>query len=184
MKKYIKKTEELELLKKREANNEIKIWYLDESGFSLSSYVPYAWQRIGTEIEVPSGKSKRLNVLGFITRNNELISYTFEGNITKKTVLCCIDDFSNQITGKNVIVMDNASIHGITDDEKSKLYEKGVEIFELPTYSPKLNIAEILWRFIKYKWIEFADYSSYTTLKKSVENILSEVGRKYIINFA
>lgn len=32
--------------------------------------------------------------------------------------------------------------------------KKEVDIFYLPKYSPELNIIEILWRFIKYEWIE------------------------------
>jgi len=35
------------------------------AGFDLQPSVPYAWQPIGTTIEVPSEKSQRLNVLGF-----------------------------------------------------------------------------------------------------------------------
>ncbi|WP_445305668.1 transposase [Microcoleus sp. herbarium2] len=27
-------------------------------------------------------------------------------------------------------------------------------LFELPSYSSELNLIEILWRFIKYEWIE------------------------------
>lgn len=181
---YKKKTKELDLLKEKAKNKEIKLWYLDESGFSLTSYVPYAWQRIGTEIEVLTSKSKRINVVGFINRDNEIISNIFECNIDKDVVLCCIDDFANRISGKNVIVMDNASVHAISDKKKLELFEKGVEIFELPTYSPQLNIAEILWRFIKYRWLEFTAYRSYKTLKESLEMILSKVGDEYKINFA
>lgn len=95
-----KKTKELENLKKQEENNEIKIWYLDESGFSLSSYTPYAWQRLGEYIKVFTSKSKRINVVSFITKDNDCISNIFEGNVTKETILSCIDDLSSKITGK------------------------------------------------------------------------------------
>ncbi len=47
---------------------EIDLFYFDESGFTLEPCVPYAWQPIGETIEVPSSKSKRLNVLGFMDR--------------------------------------------------------------------------------------------------------------------
>ncbi|MHC5726678.1 MAG: transposase [Nostoc sp.] len=30
----------------------------------------------------------------------------------------------------------------------------GITIFELPCYSPELNLIEILWWFLKYKWID------------------------------
>jgi transposase len=61
--------------------------------------------------------------------------------------------------------------------------EKGLEIFFLPNYSPHLNIREILWRFIKYKWLESEDYESYSTLVEAVEKIINNFGTEYTINF-
>lgn len=37
--------------------------------------------------------------------------------------------------------------------------QQKLEIFWLPTYSPQLNSIEILWRFMKYEWIEIEAYS-------------------------
>lgn len=56
-------------------------------------------------------------------------------------------------------------------------------IFPLPTYSPELNLIEILWRFIKYEWIEFDAYKSWEHLVEYVENVIKNFGEKYIINF-
>lgn len=81
-------------------------------------------------------------------------------------------------------MIDNASVHNIPKEKRLELSKKGIEIFELPTYSPELNKAEILWRFIKYKWLDFSCYESYSTLKESLIDILSNIGQKYIINFA
>jgi len=36
--------------------------------------------------------------------------------------------------------------------------EKDFYIFNLPTYSPHLNIIEILWRRMKYEWLKPEDY--------------------------
>jgi transposase len=41
---------------------------------------------------------------------------------------------------------------------------------------PELNLIEILWRFIKYEWIEIDAYSSWQTFVASVENILKTLG--------
>ncbi|MBC6474874.1 MAG: transposase [Hormoscilla sp. GM102CHS1] len=38
--------------------------------------------------------------------------------------------------------------------------KKRVNNFYLPTYSPQLNIIEILWRFIKYSWLNTDAYES------------------------
>ena len=54
----------------------------------------------------------------------------------------------------------------------------------LATNILELNIIEILWRFIKYSWLDFDAYSSWESLVEAVENILRNVGKKYVINFA
>ena len=61
--------------------------------------------------------------------------------------------------------------------------ERGLTIFELPAYSPELNLIEILWRFMKYEWIEINAYSSWQSLVLSVEKIIGEFGENYAINF-
>ena len=84
------------------------------------------------------------------------------------------------------IVVERASIHTshaiFEKIEEGK--ERGLTILELPTYSPKLNLIEIFWRFIKYQWLEIDAYSSWQSLVSSVERILKEFGDNYVINFA
>ncbi|OQY56832.1 MAG: IS630 family transposase [Candidatus Parabeggiatoa sp. nov. 2] len=45
---------EIEELLAIACDEEIELWFFDESGFYLQPSVPYAWQPIGTTIEVPS----------------------------------------------------------------------------------------------------------------------------------
>ncbi|MGB5634442.1 MAG: IS630 family transposase [Waterburya sp.] len=183
---YHRKVEELEKLKQQEKMGKIEIRYVDETGFCLIPYIPYAWQDSQGKIEVESRKSKRLNVLGFLTRQNELEVYTFQCSINSDVIIACIDKFCEQITRKTVLIMDNSSIHqnSCLWDKEEEWASKGLEIFFLPTYSPQLNIIEIFWRFIKYQWLEINAYQSYSTLVKAVEDILINFGTKYTINFA
>ena len=182
----LEKAEVLEKLKEREQKGEIDLRYLDEVGFSLIPCVPYCWQEIGEQVSIKSERSKRLNVLGFFNRENELESYIFEGSITSNVVVACIDDFCNNIQKETVLVMERASIHdcAVVREREEEWKQKGLTIFWLLTYSPQLNIIEIFWRFIKYSWLEFDAYSSWESLVEAVENILRNVGKKYVINFA
>ena len=68
-------------------------------------------------------------------------------------------------------------------DKQAEWKEKKLTIFFLPTYSPQLNIIEILWRFIKYSWLKPDAYISWHSLVNAVENIFRDFGDKYIINF-
>lgn len=182
---YETKRQQLDVLKCQDAQGEVDLRYLDESGFCLVPYLPYAWQVLGETLGVPSQRSKRLNVLGLMNRNNDLTPYVFEKSITSEVVIACIDDFSRTCHQRTVIAMDQASIHR-SDAIQEKIDEwnaKNIEIFWLPPYSPQLNLIEILWRFMKYEWIEFEAYESWDALVKYVEKVLKEFGEDYVINF-
>jgi transposase len=183
---YKAKTEELAELKKRDRAGEIDLRYVDETGFCLEPYVPYAWQEKGEQIMVDSQISKRLNAFGIMNRRQELEVFLFEGTINSDVVIACIDRFSDLIKIETVLVIDNASIHTSNAflAKQSEWEEKGLTIFFLPTYSPELNIIEILWRFIKYQWIEIDAYKSWSSLVHAVENIFIKFGSEYTINFA
>ena|GEM_PF-1129192 len=150
---YAKKKQELEVLKEQAAAEEIDLRYFDESGFSLNSNSPYAWQDKADRHAVKSRRSQPFNVLGLMNIYGELDSYIFTGGTTSEVVIACIDSFSQSCTESTTIVMDQASIHTSNSIENKRLEweTKGIHIFWLPTYSPQLNLIEILWRFMKYE---------------------------------
>jgi transposase len=178
---------EIEELKEQHRNKEIELWFFDESGFDLQPSIPYAWQPIGSTIEVPAANSTRLNVLGFITPDNQFESFCFDCSVNTDIVVACFDKFSEADSGKKrIVILDNASIHTSYTflENLGKLEENGVFIKFLPTYSPELNIIEMLWRFIKYWWLPFQAYSSFEQLVKEVENILRNIGEQFKICFS
>ena len=133
-----------------------------------------------------SKPSKRINVIGLLNKNNELYSYIFECKITSDVVIKFINNFAKTIKKPTVIVIDNAPIH-TSKAFREKIAEwkqQKLEIFWLPTYSPQLNSIEILWRFMKYEWIEIKAYSSWKSLTEYVEKVLKLFGDRYVIDFA
>jgi len=140
---------------------------------------------VGETIEVPASKGKRLNVLGFLNIDNDLTPFCAEGSVNTDIVIGCFDAFSDTVTKKTVVIMDNAPIH------KSQAFEKRMPVWKkkglfvkfLPEYSPELNLIEILWRFIKYAWLPFSAYLNFDALVQAIEDILKNVGSKYKIAF-
>lgn len=183
---YKEKELELTKLKEQENRGEIDLRYLDESGFCLTPYVPYGWQEKGEKIPIKSSRSRRLNILGLMNRHQELDAYIFEGRITSEVVISCLDKFAENLPIKTVVVMDKASFHRSKkiQDKIDEWKHKNLEIFWLPSYSPQLNLIEILWRFMKYEWIEIDAYSSWQNLINYVEKVIREFGKEYVINFA
>ena len=150
----------------------------------------------GETIEVESSRGKRLSVSGFLSLQQELVAYTTEGIVDSDFVIACFDEFSNDLARKTVVAMDNSSLHTSSAFE-SKIPEwrsKNLEIFNLPKYSPQLNLIEILWRFIlffrqsaerqKYEWIEWWAYKGWSYLVEYVDMVILGYGTEYEINFA
>jgi transposase len=176
----------LKELKKQEERGEIDIRYFDESGLTLVPYVPYGWQEKGERIKLKSCLSKRANILGAMNRQNELYYEIHIGKIDSEVVISFLDNLANHIKKTTIVLMDQASIH-TSDKVLAKLPEwedKNLEIFWLPTYSPHLNLIEILWKFIKYEWIEIEAYEDWKSLLNYLQKVLSAFGEEYIINFA
>ena len=169
---YSKKVEELEKLKKMDTEGTIDLYFSDQAGFSLTSSIPYGWQFIGQTLEIPSCHSKRLNALGIMNRANDLKVYTSEQSITSDVVVHCIDTFFPKVDKRTVIVMDQAPIHTsyVVQDKLEEWQERNIEIFELPSYSPELNLIEILWRFIKYEWIDVKAYQCWNSFSQLFGN--------------
>jgi len=177
---------ELEALQQQEDKGKVDLYYFDEAGFALDPSIPYAWQEPGTVIELPAMKYGRMNVLGFMNRNNDLHAYMFDESIHTGVVMACFDAFCKTIKKKTVVMIDNASIHTSEEfaDRIPHWKQQGLIIKYLPTYSPELNLIEILWRRIKYDWLPFSAYQCLNAMIEALENILSNVGSKYQITFA
>ncbi len=175
----------LEELKEQAKKGEINLRYLDESGFSLKPDIPYGWQEKLERIILKSCQSKRINVLGLMGCENQLDYEIHQGTIDSEIVINFLDNYSKDLRKITVVVMDQASIH-TSDKILEKLEEwkaKKLEIFWLPTYSPKHNLIEILWKFIKYEWIEIDAYENWDSFLKYLKKVLDNFGEEYVINF-
>ncbi len=177
---------ELAALQNQEARGQLALYYFDEAGFALDPTIPYAWQEPNSVIELPAMRYGRINVLGFMNRNNDLHTFMFEQSIHTGVVIACFDAFCLTITKKTVVVVDNASIHRSEEFEDRIPYwkQRGLIIKYLSPYSPELNLIEILWRRIKYTWLPFSAYECLNALSEALETILSQVGSEYQITFA
>lgn len=177
---------EIEILKARHRAGEIDLRFFDESGFDLTPSVPYAWQEQGNTIVLPSSRSSRISVLGLMNIDSQLESYVFNCSITADIAAACIDEFANTITKPTYIILDNAPIHTalLFQDRMEEWESKNIFMKFIPPYSPELNLIEILWNFIKYKWLSLDAYKTLVDLNKNLDEVLKNVGSKHMITFA
>lgn len=164
----------------------LRLWYGDESGFSLTPTVPYGWIKKGQQVGILSQRSTRLNVLGLLSMDNQLISYPHTGSVNTAFVIECLDSFAQLVNQQpNVVVLDNAPMHR-SEEFQTRLAEwqaQGLYIFFLPRYSPHLNRIERLWKQIKYSWLKAEDYLCFDNLKQAVTHIVEEFGTTFVMNF-
>jgi transposase len=170
-------------------NGEIRLLYFDEAGFSLTPCVPYAWQKKKEHIEIPSARSKNLNVLGAIDRESQLESYVIEGKITSDVVISFFDQMAEKTQYQEIptiVLIDNAPIHTSNNFDSHTLEwcQKNLIIVPIARYSPELNIIEILWRKIKYEWLPVSAYESFEKFKETLNDILAGVGSEHVIDFS
>ena len=184
---FEKAKSEIDNLVNAHFSGDIKLFYFDQSGFSLNPTVPYAWQEVGKNIELPASKGGHLNAIGMITPDNEMKSLIFDGTMDSELLCYCFEEFFKykRKDSKWVIIIDNAPIH-TSDDFQIKLEEweeKGVEFYFLPPYCPELNFIEIVWRFIKHSWISLDSYINKDSLVEGLSDVLKNIGGKYQITF-
>lgn len=167
----------------------MNLYYFDESSFSLSPNIPYGWSPKNETIELEASRSKSLKVLGFLGLDNQLRGYTTTGTIDSIFLIEIFDNFVKQLPkdSKTIVILDNAPTHTshLFQDNIKEWEEKGLILYFLPTYSPQLNRIEILWRFMKYHWIQIKDYASTQTLEDYIHLVLANYGNQnqFEINF-
>jgi transposase len=165
----------------------IELYFGDETGITLQPYIPYGWQKKGHQIQILCRtKSKRLNLFGLMSLDNQLSVYHQESSLTGEFIVESLTDFVGKAHTKPVvIVLDNGPIHRCEAvyEQQAKWEDQDMYLFFLPTYSPHLNPIEILWRFIKYRWLQKIHYGSWGRLKKAIFAIIRTFGQEYSICF-
>jgi transposase len=164
----------------------IDLYYGDESGVALEPNVPYGWQFKDEEVSMPSERGCGVNCFGLFTRRNESWVATSEASINARFVVEQVERLSLAIKKLTVVVLDNARIHkGKRVAERIQYWQRrGLFIFYLPTYSPHLNIAETVWRKLKYEWLTPEDYETKEHLQYAVTQALSAFGKSLKIKFS
>lgn len=147
--------------------------------------VPYAWQHPDSTITTESTRSRSISVFGFMSTDNRYHIYQSLSTITSTTLIAFFDDFADKINKRTVVVLDNASVHHskLFSAQIQRWRQKDLYLYFLPPYSPELNKIEILWRFIKYRWLDLKASSSWDALRNALNDVIERLGSQLTINF-
>lgn len=163
----------------------IKLYFGDESGFSLTPSVPYGWIKKGEDACILAQRSARVNVFGLLSTDQDLHTYQKSGRLNAQFIIESLDDFTLRMVKPTVLVLDNASLHTcqLFEAKREEWEQKGLYLFLLPKYSPHLNRIERLWKQIKYHWLKAEDYLSLEILQQALLNIFTGFGTSFNLHF-
>ena len=183
---YAYKKEKLQELVKQKEDGLIDLYFGDGSFVCTEGYVPYGWQFPWENITIPSERRARLNIWGMVDHDCRYHGFSSMESMTSERIADFLDKFSLTIKRDTFIVLDNAKVHRskLMKEMRSIWEKRGLFLFFLPPYSPHLNIAETLWRFLKGQWIQPADYVSTDNLFYAVNRALGALGTTTFIDFS
>lgn len=166
----------------------IDLFYGDEANVSERATVPYAWQFPDEKQTafMPTTQGASLSCFALISRDNRSHWATTEKRITAAFIYEQLDLLAGRITKPTVVILDNATPHkaNIIEQARDGWAERGLTLFYLPRYSPHLNIAEHLWKHLKYFWLQAEMYASKHLLFYNVHLALAAFGSLLTIEFS
>ena len=135
---------------------------------------------------MPAAKGAGLNCFALLSRACDLLFDVTRQRITGQFIVEQLERLSFSIKRMTVVVLDNARVHTSRQVQERRAFwqRRGLFIFYLPPYSPHLNLAETLWRKLKYEWLQPADYATTDGLFYRVRQALAAVGTSLKIGFS
>ena len=126
-----------------------------------------------------------MTVMGMINRASKGTFKRFDKAPKADDIIAFLDQIAETLDKKTIVILDNAPTHKskAVEAKLQEWKEKKLFLQFIPPYAPELNLIEILWRRIKYKWLTPDSYLSKNNLKTNLETILSLIGQEYVVNF-
>jgi transposase len=177
----------LEKLQQAAREGGVRLLYLDEAGFHGSPPVQRSWSPRGLPHQVEPNLHCRRSVIGALDFGQNTLNHAaHSGTIKAPDVEHFIDGvLAGAADIPTVIVLDNASIHhGISEETRQRwLLEHKTVLFYLPAYSPELNMIEIVWRHLKYRWRSALTWTR-ETIDAELNVLLNKYGPDFQIDFS
>jgi putative transposase len=171
-------------LRAKAAAGRLKLYFLDECGFSPTLPTAYSWalpgQRKRVRYEAPQGR--RVNAMAAYRPYGgppRLEVFTAERTWDAYDLLSFLQVLPWAKVPR-VVVLDNASLHTskVVRGARRRLAAAGLYLYDLPPYSPELNEVEPAFRQVKYQEIPVRSHTSRAGLREAVENGFDGYRRK------
>jgi transposase len=110
------------------------------------------WARRGSQPQIPvTGARKSVKIFGSIDIFSKRFIYRRDSVFNAQTYIRFLDYFAKKFYPRRVFyIQDNASYH--KDQHVWQWFRENrswLEVYNLPPYSPELNAAEPLWKYVR-----------------------------------
>ena len=166
----------------------MKLYYLDECGFSPSLPTGYSWclpkRRKRVKYEYPQGR--RVNALAAsepFAPTPWLGAQPFERALTSDDLIAYLKGLPAAAVPR-VVVLDNAGIHTrkVMKAARPDLAKLGIFLYYLPAYSPELNRIEPVFKQVKHHDMPTRSFTTRADLRKAVEEGFDAYRRRLLTN--
>ncbi|MFQ5632360.1 MAG: IS630 family transposase [bacterium] len=169
------KKNKLDRLVKLAQNHRIRLLFMDASHFVHLPFLGYLYSLKRVFIRSASGR-KRFNVLGALDAITHTVTMVCNQTYINAISVCqLLELIATQYAGEKIyIVLDNARYQKcqmVKDMAKSL----GIHLVFLPAYSPRFNLIERLWRFVKKKVLYNEFYAKFDLFKNAITDCLQKV---------
>lgn len=183
---YRRKARRLERYKKAAKNGEILLYFQDEIDLNLLPGIIRCWTLRGSQRKVmtPGVNQKRYG-FGAVNYVSGHTLHRIEEHKNTAGFCTFVAHFMKTVTHspdyhgqKIVLVVDNFIIHHSRKArEFLKRYSGQLVLFALPTYSPWLNVIELLWKHLRRKVTHNHLFQSILQLVEAVRSFLRTMNR-------
>jgi len=178
---YKQKAKKLKRYQKQAKNGEILLYYQDEIDLNLLPGIMRCWTVQGVQRKVPTpGANQKQYGFGAVNYVSGQTLHRIEERKNSAGFCAFIEQFMQTVTRapdyqgeKIVLVVDNFIIHhSRKTQEFLEKYADQLLLFMLPTYSPWLNLIELLWKHLRRKVTHNHLFTSIAELVKAVCSFL------------
>lgn len=178
--RYRAKAQYLRRLRAQARRGEIQLYYADEMDVALLPTISGRWMRCGeqTQVNTPGQNAKQyvLGAVNYVTGTLIWLAWPSKNNVGFRQLLQQIVAVHETLSVKIVIVVDNFRIH----KAKTVLAWLGrhrahLRLYFLPTYSPRLNPIERLWRHFRRNVTDNFYFGTMRRLMNAVNAFLIEL---------
>lgn len=154
-----------------------RILFEDEVSFRIWSKMAHSWGEKGKKLEAPIhvGRGSQ-SIFGAIDLLNGQFIYSFVKKNNGDDFLRYLTYLVNRCKGTKVyLVIDNGPVHsGPQIRHYLDTHSSEIELVRLPSYSPKFNPIEKLWKKVKKKYFHTRYFANKKSLLKTLRNGLKD----------